>query len=282
MGSDTPVGADQPSDPLDLDAIEVMVDDRLRSWLQSAPDALTADARAVTSATAERIRGQWLVVGAQTGPAEIDPTAVLPAATSVELIYEQAVANAEATGFATGGLDRDHALLVSDYLHSLAYAVMGNVEAEQPVKQACFGSLSSASQRLASLWTTLQDAQTDDSVALRSVPIDPIVLATAGELAGILGDSDPGSRSALRKTGAAIGIARWQPSERPATEARTAIVDETFSAEWSAADVLAVGEHRSLGELLDPLPDSPATETLRSFATSLLSDTVDQRPMIHE
>ncbi|WEL17828.1 Geranylgeranyl pyrophosphate synthase [Halorhabdus sp. SVX81] len=282
MGNNTPVGSMRSSDPLDPGVIGETVDDHLGSVLPSAPDALVDDARTLLGKMSDRIRGQWLVVGAQTGSADIDIEDILPAATSVELVYGQAVANAQAAGFDTGALDRDQALLTSDYLHSLAYTAMGSVKSDPSVRQACFDSLSDASQRLASLWSRLEETRAEDSSAPDSVPIDPIVMATAGDLAGLLGGSDPDSRSALREAGAALGIARWRPDGQSPADDQTDVVAETMPGKWSAGDVVSVGDPDRLRGLLDPLPQSSATETLRSFATSRCPNAVEHRPNIHE
>lgn len=277
MGSDTPVGSTRLSDPLDPDAIGEAIEQRLRSRLSSAPGTLTADVPAMLS---ERppVRGQWLVIGAQTGPAERDTVDVLPAATSVELLHTQALVNARATD-ATECDIRDAALLTSDYLHSLAYATLGTVDGDASVLAACFDSLSSASQRLASLWTNMAETRPGDSDD--PVPIDPIVMGAAGDLAGLLGDNDPDGRVALRRAGAALGITRWTEDRSPLDAESAAVVAEAVPVEWSPADVRSISED-GINALLEPLADNPATETLRSFAETLFVDTVDCQPVVHE
>ncbi|ERJ04728.1 hypothetical protein HLRTI_003321, partial [Halorhabdus tiamatea SARL4B] len=255
MGSDTPVGSTILSDPLDPDAIGEAIEARLRSRLSSAPETLTADVPVMLSGR-PRVRGQWLVIGAQTGAAERDTVDVLPAATSVELLHTQALANARATD-ATECDIRDAALLTSDYLHSLAYATLGAVD-DVSVLEACFDSLSSASQRLASLWTNVEETRPGDSDD--PVPIGPVVMGAAGDLAGLLGDNDPDGRAALRKAGAALGIVRWTADRSSLDAGSAAVIAEAVPVEWSPADVQSLGAD-GINALLEPLAENPATET---------------------
>lgn len=270
MGSDTPVVFGSAG-ALDPHALEARIDERLASWLDGRSASLTADARASIEAVPDRIRGQWLVVGARAGPADTDSTDLLPAAVSVELLYGQAIANATAIGLGPDAIDREDALLASDYLHALAYTAMGDLETTPSIREACFETLSAASQRLSTLWSrSAGDPDTGDAT-----PIDPVVMATAGELAGVLGQSGPDARDALRRVGAGLGIARFQTQEGIALS-RVSDSFGTLSIERGTVADLLADPNDALDGLLDPLPDSSATETLRSFAGSILADADDR------
>lgn len=277
MGSDTEAGSTELSDPLDPDVIGEAIEERLRSRISSGSGTLTPDVPATLSAR-PRVRGQWLVLGAQTGAAERDAVDVLPAATSVELVYAHALANAEAMT-STDAVDRDDALLTSDYLHSLAYAALGDVSSESPVVAACFESFSRTSQRLASLWTRLEEAQSVDAPDLAA--FEPIVMGAAGDLAGLLGGTTSKGRSALRTAGAALGIARWHRDRPRPTDEATAIVAETAPIERASIDV-GRSSDGTVKALLEPVAETPAGETLRSFARTLRTGPLDRRAVTHE
>lgn len=209
MGSDTPVGSTTLSAALDSDVVGEAIEERLQSRISTRPGHASK-----TSVQCCQHVHAFAGSGSSSAYRPVlprDTVDVHPAATSVELLHTQALANARATDAMECDI-RDAALLTSDYLHSLAYATLGTVDGDPPMLEACFDSLSSASQRLASLWTHIEQRTGDSD---DPAPIDPIVMGAAGDLAGLLGNNDPDGRAALRKAGAALGIARWKEDRSP-------------------------------------------------------------------
>ncbi|WP_136686944.1 polyprenyl synthetase family protein [Halorhabdus amylolytica] len=252
------------------------IDRQIRSWLTGAPTQLADDAARPFDADSDRFRGRFLLLGmATTGERRPDDRAVQAAAT-VELLYGQALLNARASGLLDTGfqsIDRSHALLASDYLHSLAYAGLRDLEVEPSIGAACFRSVSAASSRLASAWARVEEG---GSASIDCVPIEPIVTATAGDLAGILGRADEDCRRALRTTGTALGVARWH-SDRDGFETdRLKSVDELLPEEWPGSVVGDGIGTDSIDELLKPLPDSQPLSRLRELADSVLAGSMDR------
>lgn len=241
------------------------IDRQIRSWLGEGSTRLTRDAGRPFDVEPDRFRGRFLLLGvAAVAGRDVDERA-LPAAASVEVLYGQALLNARATGLLETDfprIDRTRALLASDYLHALAYAGLRHLDVEPPVGHACFRSLSAASERLAACWTRVDE---DGSSSFDRVPIEPIVTAAAGDLAGVLARADGDCRRALRATGAALGVARWQGG--PGTDA-DALAD-VLPDDWPDPALPAV-DPDSVDELLEPVADSASLSRLRRLADSVL------------
>ena len=232
------------------------IDQRIRSWLDDAPTRLTEDAMEPFDSDGDRFRGQFLLMGLEaTGSNRADDQS-LTAAASVELLHGQAVLNARAAGLldtGLGSMGRTRALLASDYLHSLAYAGLNRLGVEDSLGEQCFQSMSNASQNLAACWMR---ADEEPDASIEDVPIDPIVAATAGELAAILGETEADTRRALRATGTALGVARWQESADGSSDDETIPGVEWFPEAWPGGDFRAIIEDKRFEGLLSGLPDS--------------------------
>ncbi|MFB6200734.1 MAG: hypothetical protein ABEI98_01860 [Halorhabdus sp.] len=281
-----------------------LIDQAIRSWLADAPGRLAADATKPFDADPDRFRGQFLLVGlaaidndrygsgAADGPEDAlrdtagrerqplpsdgePPDEPVSAAASVEFLYGQALLNARAAGVLDArftALDETRALLASDYLHSLAYASLARLDVSPSIGQACYESMATASRHLAACWTRLRER--NDCRSIESVPIDPIVTATAGDLAGILGRADDDCRRALRTTGVVLGLARWQADNsapEQSSDPLTANLPEDLRVE--GCDEVRTS---CLDELLAPLPESSALARLRTLADDVVTHSTDR------
>ncbi|WP_135661600.1 hypothetical protein [Halorhabdus rudnickae] len=252
------------------------IDRQIHSWLTGAPTQLAADAARPFDTDSDRFRGRFLLLGmATTGERQPDDLGVQAAAT-VELLYGQALLNGRASGLLdTGvqGIDRSRALLASDYLHSLAYAGLRDLDVEPSIGKACFRSVSAASSRLASAWERVEES---GSESIDRVPIEPIVTATAGDLAGLLGRADEDCRRALRTTGAVLGVARGHSDRDNFETDQLQSVNDLLPEEWMES-VFGDGIGTdNVDELVAPLPDSQPLSRLRELADSVFAGSTNR------
>ena len=261
---------DWPPDRSDDSTYREAIDRQIRSWLAEAPPRLAEDAARPFDTDAGRFRGQFLLLGLEAIESDRRDGRSIPAAASVELLYGQALLNARAAGLDTDfeGMDRTRALLASDYLHSLAYAGFEHLEVEPSIGEACFRSVSTATRRLAAFWTRAEEGTLE---SIDHVPIEPVVTATAGDLAGFLGRADEDCRRALRATGAALGVARWQAGE-PGEDRCGCSMGTVIPDDWPGPVLVDGIDAGGVDDLLAPLPDSRALSRLRDVADSVLGE----------
>lgn len=247
------------------------IERRIQTWLAPAPSQLAADAARAIDDEADRFSGQFLVFAARALPGDCDRDHLISAAASVECLSAQMRLKAAA---ALGPDDETmtRGLLASDFLHSLAYAGVTEHDAptaeqsDEAVGQACYRSLATASQRLASCWLKSADA----TESPRNAPIEPVITATAGELAGRLGRASEQHRDALRSLGLTLGFERWRRRTGQLRDEPDEIDSECPGLPQSQPDRLTSAEAR---DFLSMLPESPERSVLGRFVDAVFNPT---------
>jgi hypothetical protein len=256
-----PLGRTDPT------AIRETIDREIRSWLDRAPSTLADQALRPFDAVDDRFRGRFLVLGDQALPGRSDPDRTIPLAASVELLFGQAWLDERATGKSEqqdGEINRTRALLASDYLHALAYDGVSRAIEDPQRGEESYRLVAAASRRLTESWTRTSDT-TDGSPD--RVPIDPIVTATAGEVAALLNSADERYRTALRASGATLGLIRsGTPVDDATSILPSALVPEPLADVDGPADIDA----GTVRDMLSPLPDSSGLSALHSMADSVV------------
>lgn len=244
---------------MDEAGLRTEIDRRIESWLGDAPARLAADARRPFEVRTDRTRGQYVVLGTRAATGGVDPEGVLSVAASVEALYAQALLAARASGLADsafGDMGRSRALLASDYLHALAYTVVARIDVEPSLGETCYRSLARASQQLTAAWSSVPAERTE---SVDHLPIEPIVTATAGDLAGCLARIEHDGRERLRTAGMLVGLADWQDDEA----VRQPLCLDSFPA--SVRESFETAETRRIAEVLEPLPETEALDSLQTF-----------------
>ncbi|WP_181686218.1 hypothetical protein [Halorhabdus salina] len=242
------------------------IDRQIQTWVREAPAQLATDAIGPVEDATDWLSGRYLVLAARALPGETDREQVLSAAASVVCL------SAEMRLKVSVALDADsddttRTLLASDFLHSLAYAGVPKDgspartdHADDSIGQACYRSLATASQRLTSCW--LRPAGSDSP---KDAPIEPIVTAAAGELAGLLEETNDKRLDALRSLGLTLGVKQWRERTDHPQSLRTD-ADDGPQAVQALPDTLTRTE---VQEVLSMLPESSDRSVLERFVDSV-------------
>jgi hypothetical protein len=257
-------------EPAETDVAQA-IEREIQTWLAQAPSQLGTDAARPIEAEADRFSGRFLVYAVRALPGDCDRERVISAAASVECLSAQ-MRLKDTTALDAADEEQTRALLASDFLHSLAYAGVtpgDPAEAEQSgesIGQACYRSLATASQRLTSCW--LQSADAMDSH--QNAPIEPIVTATAGELAGLLGRANEQHLDALKSLGVTLGFERWRQRtgqeeyEPDDADSECPWLDQALPNRFTSA---------AARDWLSVLPESPERSALGRFIDSVFKPT---------
>ncbi|QGN06701.1 hypothetical protein Hrd1104_04930 [Halorhabdus sp. CBA1104] len=244
------------------------IDRQIQTWLKAAPAQLVTDATRPIEEAADQFSGRYLVLAGQALPGTADREQLLSAAASVACLSAQMRLKANEAIEADSD-DTTRAVLASDFLHSLAYAGVPTDDspaqtrhATESIGQACYRSLTTASQRFTRCWFR---SGANDSA--QTAPIEPIVTAAAGELAGLLEEANDKRLDALRSLGLTLGLQRWrQRTSRTQSRHRAAESDPELP--QGLPEALTQTE---VQEALSMLPESSDRSVLERFVDSVLT-----------
>lgn len=252
----------------DKEGVRAAIDRRIRSWLESGPSTLAADASRPFEVRSDRTRGRYVVLGSRAAAGGNETRGTLAGAASVEALYAQALLAARAAGLRDTGfedMERTRALLASDYLHALAYAGVERSAVEPSLGRACYRSLARASTRLTATWSR---ATQEGVRSMDRLPIEPVVTAAAGDLAGCLAGLGEEGRQRLRTTGALVGLGDWRADIDQ---------DQALPLDFSPSMAPAVEPGDSV-DVLAPLPDTEALDSLEEFVDRLAPTPQEGKP----